>query len=209
MTIKEIIAKQNSPEFAMLKSYEEKIYEAIMEAGIENLKFMVRMKTKECEKYDLHKYGNLVPEYRKYRNTVCKIESITKHLWTRKYVFVPLEPDDELVDNYCTLGDHIADEMYNNRIRIITEDDDRFVKKFFEIFNLEHKDKWTEVHTLGYVFDYEENVKDMVEEINDKRKSKYIHMVDRIEDVDFIQYKEITISSPKQIKTHERAINKK
>ena len=43
MTIKEIIAKQNSPEFAMLKSYEEKIYEAIMEAGIENLKFMVLM----------------------------------------------------------------------------------------------------------------------------------------------------------------------
>lgn len=209
MTINEIIEKQNRPEFAMLKHYEDEIYEAIIEAGIENLKFMVRMETKECKKFDLRKYGSLVPEYRKYRNTVCKIESITKHLWTRKYVFVPLEPNDELVDSYCTLGDHIADDMYSNRVRIISEDDDRFIKKFFEIFNLTHEEKWTREYTLGYIFDYEENVKVMVEEINDKRKSKYIHMVDKIEDADFIQYREITVSSPKQIKAHERATNKK
>lgn len=209
MTINEIIEKQNRPEFAMLKHYEDEIYEAIMEAGIENLKFMVRMETKECKKFDLRKYCSLVPEYRKYRNTVCKIESITKHLWTRKYVFVPLEPNDELVDSYCTLGDHIADDMYSNRVRIISEDDDRFIKKFFEIFNLTHEEKWTREYTLGYIFDYEENVKDTVEEINDKRKSKYIHMVDKIEDADFIQYREIIVSSPKQIKDHERVTNKK
>ena len=76
-------------------------------------------------------------------------------------------------------------------------------KKFFIISN--HFWRGRE-EIVGYVFDIEENVKKTVDEINDKRRSRYYNTARRLQDIDIILYHEVSISSLEEIKNEKRCI---